>query len=160
MSFHCRSLAHLDHFKPPQKNTPPSSTYNSVHMFEHFWNPKFTSKNCPQLIGQTKLNLHIFKSIWWRTAQSDVSKDMWFPILKGLKHPNTVLLKINFFLKLCLSGTTFVGYATNGHLVSLWDLKKKGLSVNTVSLYAQDRVGRGDSFVHYYSSDKDTLYYR
>ena len=49
-------------------------------------------------------------------------------------------------LKLCLSGTTFVGYATNGHLVSLWDLIKKGLSVITVGQYAQDRFAERRHF--------------
>ena len=48
--------------------------------------------------------------------------------------------------KLCLSGTTFVGYATNGHLVSLWDLIKKGLSVITIGQYAQDRVAERRQF--------------
>ena len=48
--------------------------------------------------------------------------------------------------QLCLSETTFVGYAKNGHLVSLWDLIKKGLSVITVGQYAQDRMGERRQF--------------
>ena len=37
------------------------------------------------------------KVFYKKSAQSDVFKEMLVPILKGLKHPNTVLLKTNSF---------------------------------------------------------------
>ena len=49
-----------------------------------------------------------------KSAQSDVVKELWVPIMKGLKHPNIVLLETNSF-------KTLLGYATNGHLVPLLD---------------------------------------
>ena len=59
------------------------------------------------------VNLHVFKSIFLKKlAQSNVFKELCVRILKGLKHPNIVLLETNSF-------KTLLGYATNGHLVPL-----------------------------------------
>jgi hypothetical protein len=80
------------------------------------------------------LNLHIFKSIFFKSAQSDVFKELWVPILKGLKHPNTVLLET-------ISFKTLLGYATNVRLN-----KNKGLSLLTGNKYAQDRVRERKKF--------------
>ena len=49
-----------------------------------------------------------------KSAQSDVVKELWVLILKGLKHPNIVSLETNSF-------KTPLGYATNGHLVPMLD---------------------------------------
>ena len=48
-----------------------------------------------------------------KSAQSDVFKELWVPVLKGLKNPNIVILETISF-KTCL------GSATNGHLVPLF----------------------------------------
>ena len=74
-------------------------------MFEPFQNPNFASNFFP-----TRFQKYYFEKI----AQYDVFKELWVPILKGLKHPNIVLLETNSF-------KTILGYATNGHLVPRLD---------------------------------------
>ena len=54
------------------------------------------------------------KYFFEKSAQSDVFKELWVPILKGLKHPNIILLE-TYSIK------TLLGYATKGHLVPLLD---------------------------------------
>ena len=64
---------------------------------------------------KTKLNLNVLKSIFFeKSAISDVFKELWVLILKGLTHPDIVLLETNTF-------KTLLGYETNGHLVSLFN---------------------------------------
>ena len=74
-------------------------------MFESFQNPSFASNFFPE-------PTHFQKYFFEQSAQSDVFKELWVPILKGLKHPNIVLLETN-------SLKTLLDYATNGRLVSL-----------------------------------------
>ena len=54
------------------------------------------------------------KYFFEKSVQSDVVKELWVPILKGLKHQKNLLLETNFFI-------TLLGYATNGHPVPLLD---------------------------------------
>ena len=61
----------------------------------------------------------MFKKIFFeKSAQSDIFKEMWVPILKGLKHPNSILLETNSFQN-SAQVEFFKGYATNGHIVPL-----------------------------------------
>ena len=85
-------------------------------MFRPFQNQNFASNFFLSNLVKTELNLHVFKSIFFveKSAQSDVFKELWVLILKGLKHPNIVLLETN-------SLKTLLGYATNDHLVPLLD---------------------------------------
>jgi hypothetical protein len=87
------------------------------------------------------LNLQVFKSIFFlnQLNLSDVFKELWVPILKGLKHQNIVLLETNSF-------KTLLGYAKNGHLVPVRLNKNKGLSLLTGGQYTQDRVGERIKF--------------
>ena len=46
---------------------------------------------------KTKLNLHVLKVFYEKSALSLFFKEVWVPVLKGLKHPNPALLKTNSF---------------------------------------------------------------
>ena len=94
----------------------------------------------------TKLNLLVLKVFYEKSAQSDVFKEVWVPILKGLKHPNNVLLKPtplktlpewNNLCRLCNNWSSCLPVRLS---------KNKGLSLLTGSQYAQDRVGERRMF--------------
>ena len=59
-------------------------------------------------------NMKAIKVCKLMSPQYDVIKELRVPILKGLKHPNIILLETNCF-------KTLLSYATNVHLVSLLD---------------------------------------
>ena len=92
-------------------------------------------------IVKTKLNLNVCKS-FFLSSQSDVLKELWVPILKGLKPTGIVLLKTNSF-------KTLLGYSTNGHLVPLLaSIKTRDYHYSLAASMLRTGWGRGESFFH------------
>ena len=55
-------------------------------------NPNFAPKNFLSDLILRLLKLLVFKSLTWKSAQTDHFKEMWVLISKGLKHLNTVVV--------------------------------------------------------------------
>ena len=92
------------------------------------------------VLVKNKSKPHIFKSIFFLNQFNLMfSKNCGFRSWKGWNIQTLFYWKPTP-LKL------FLGYATNGHVVSLRQNKNKGLSLLTVGQYAQDRVGERRKF--------------
>jgi hypothetical protein len=90
-------------------------------MFEPFQNPNVASQFFPEWLCQNWIKPTHFQK-YFRKNQLNLifSKKCGFWSWRGSNIQTLFYIKPNP-LKLCLSGTIFVGYATNGHLVSLRD---------------------------------------
>ena len=77
----------------PNNTPPPLLPITGFICFSPFKIPILPQFFFLSDLVKTKLNLHIFKCIFFKSAQSDVFKEMWVSILKGLKHPNIVYWK-------------------------------------------------------------------
>ena len=79
------------------------------------------------------------KYFFEKSAQSDVFKELWVPILKGPTHPNIVLMETDSFktLRLCNKWSFCPPVRLN---------KNKILSLLTGGQYAQDRMRERRNF--------------